>query len=891
MTFRATLLAFVVPAFAIGQPLRIDLNPDNGRGDVKAPGWTPWAIADGKPAKQSFGKITIALESPGGVTANWWKAGFDHPAAMASDGALASKSMSIRITGLTKGPHSLATFHNVFHLGNPGTITLNINGQSSTATPTGQVIHDDRASANWLAFDVPKDGSEIVATLTADAGIVVNGIELDRPDPNRRAIVCVPAPDDEHVDPSKPLTWAVTNPADAYRVFGGTDSANLSLLGETKTPSWPTADLKLTHDRPYYWRIDSVRGKEITTGVVNRFRIRHLAFPEAEGYGRFAIGGRFGRVIAVTNLNDSGPGSLREAVEADGPRFVVFRVGGLIELKSKLIVRNPYLTIAGQTAPGDGICLKNYTVGCSDTHDVVIRHLRIRVGDESGLTQDGSGARGCDHVIFDHCSISWSIDEGFSSRQGKNLTVQRCLIAEALNQANHKKYEPGKGHSFAGSISGDIGSFHHNLLAHCAGRNWSLAGGLDRSGQRLAGRLDLRNNVVYNWQNRTTDGGVLEMNFVNNLYLPGPATKTHTLLKPDPGDWDRGMRAFMAGNVIEGKSFEDNWQAAVGPADGIAKVKSPMPLFEPFVVTTPIDLLLDDVLADAGATKPKRDAVDERVVADVKARSHRSTGSRGKLPGIVDTPGDSGGWPNYATGDLPKDGDGDGDGIPDDWESKHGLNRDDPADATRLGFDGYTNLEWYANSIAGDRASIDPKYRATIRQRADKAVAAAKVTEATARASCLEWVEWHYVSIFDVHAARDRAIAADKSNAVHVAAVRKIAAANVAFIHRMFVAGLRGSVVETQVDAIQDSMTYNVRPTTERVYAEMLPMLKSDEVTRIAALLRQGRDEAIVAGDANEKHEKFRIAKGKITNFLSSRGYDMKAAAAAWAEKQKKKPQ
>jgi hypothetical protein len=224
--------------------------------------------------------------------------------------------------------------------------------------------------------------------------------------------------------------------------------------------------------------VDEVHSSGVVAGEVWRVRVWHLAFPEAEGYGRFAIGGRGGKEYEVTSLNDAGPGSLREAVEASGPRTVVFRVGGLIALKSKLVVRNPYLTVAGQTAPGDGICVTNYTFGCLETHDVVIRHVRIRLGGESGATQDGCGARGCEHVIFDHCSICWSIDEGFSSREGRNLTVQRCLISEALRLAGHAKYVgTGKGHSFAGSISGNVGSFHPNLLAHCTGRNWSLAGG------------------------------------------------------------------------------------------------------------------------------------------------------------------------------------------------------------------------------------------------------------------------------------------------------------------------------------------------------------------------------------------------------------------------------
>src|SRR5690606_33094797 len=138
------------------------------------------------------------------------------------------------------------------------------------------------------------------------------------------------------------------------------------------------------------------------------FRTRHLAFPGAEGYGRFARGGRGGRVIEVTNLDDAGPGSLRAAVEAEGPRTVVFRVGGTINLESKLIIRNPYITIAGQTAPGDGIAVGGYTFGCLGARDVIMRYVRIRVGDTAGTTMDGTGFASTDHAIYDHCSISWS---------------------------------------------------------------------------------------------------------------------------------------------------------------------------------------------------------------------------------------------------------------------------------------------------------------------------------------------------------------------------------------------------------------------------------------------------------------------------------------------------
>ncbi len=349
-------------------------------------------------------------------------------------------------------------------------------------------------------------------------------------------------------------------------------------------------------------------------------------------------------------------------------------MGGTIKLESKLVVREPFLTVAGQTAPGDGICVRGYTFGCLGTHDVILRHLRIRVGDEAGETMDGTGFASTDHSIFDHVSVSWSIDEAVSSRSARNITLQRCIVAEALNIAYHRKYQPGKGHSFAASISGDIGSFHHNLLAHCAGRNWSLAGGLNRAGN-FAGRLDIRNNVVYNWEHRTNDGGVKALNLVNNLYVPGPATRVFHILKPDVGRPDDPQQYFVEGNRMEGHHSEkdDNWQRAVVlPKSDVTNVRLNEPFCDPLVKTHAVSELLDNVLDDVGCNYAGHDAVDQRVLRDVRNRGTSVKGSRGNLPGIIDTQADVGGWPDLRGGQPPVDSDHDG--LPDAWESQHGLN-------------------------------------------------------------------------------------------------------------------------------------------------------------------------------------------------------------------------
>lgn len=445
-------------------------------------------------------------------------------------------------------------------------------------------------------------------------------------------------------------------------------------------------------------------------GAVAAEPARTIAFPGAEGYGRFAQGGRGGRVIAVTNLDDSGPGSLRAAVEAEGPRTVVFEVAGRIVLKSKLVVRpaNSRLTIAGQTAPGLGICISNYNFGVLGARDVIIRYFRVRPGNTAGVTLDGMGLASATDCIIDHCSISWTLDEAFSSRGAKNITLQRTLISEALNAAGHKKYPPGTEHGYAASIGGDIGSFHHNLLAHCAGRNWSLAGGLDKAaGNSYAGRLDIRNNVVYNWKNRTTDGGAHEVNFVANYYKPGPASRYFIALKAQYGGFPGTQRYYVAGNVMPGHFGADEPErartATTERGGRLPTDYSPWAdaeFFPSHVRTQTAEEAYADVLADVGCNFPALDPHDQRVLAEVRAGTVTYKGSRTGLPGLPDSQEDVGGWDDYPVVRRPAGWDTDRDGMPDTWETAHGLDSADPADgqADRDG-DGFTNLEDYLNSL------------------------------------------------------------------------------------------------------------------------------------------------------------------------------------------------
>jgi hypothetical protein len=715
---------------AAAAPLRVELNGDNGRRDVLTRGWTDWRVPDGEAATTTIGDLTFRLRAVGDgskLTAGWWTRGFDFGATLASDGiqvAGPGAAIELVIEGLPPGPHSLTTWHAAWAAPQPAAFDLAIDGNqvATGLSPAHRVTHDDEATILHLGFEATAGEPVVVrvsaATAAADPAVFLNGFAIDAADPRPQVRRPVPADGDEHAAEQPLLRWLAPADAVGFDVYLGTDAAAVAdarpgspeHLGHTDAPTFVAkpATLAARRDRQdpnldWFWRVDATDAAgRVAAGPVWRFRIGLPGFTGAEGHGRLAAGGRGGRTIAVTNLDDSGPGSLRAAIEAEGPRTIVFRVGGTIRLASKLIVRNPYVTIAGQTAPGDGICVRGYTFGCLGAHDVILRHVRIRVGDESGETQDGTGLASCDHSIIDHCSVSWSIDEGVSSRGGRNITVQRCLVSEALNIANHRKYQPGKGHSFAGSISGDIGSFHHNLLAHCAGRNWSLAGGLTR-GQKFAGRLEIRNNVVYNWENRTTDGGVKALDFVGNCYLPGPATRVFHLVKPDTGTPEDPQQYFIAGNRMEGRPQydADNWAAG-----GVVVKPEALPwikLTEPFCPSLITEHSATDayasVMADVGANLPRLDAHDARILREVAARTVSFKGSRGGLPGIIDTQTDVGGWPELRSGVAPADADGDG--MPDAWERAHRLDPADPADANGIPPDAdWTNLEVYLDQLA-----------------------------------------------------------------------------------------------------------------------------------------------------------------------------------------------
>jgi len=407
------------------------------------------------------------------------------------------------------------------------------------------------------------------------------------------------------------------------------------------------------------------------------------AFPGAEGYGRFALGGRGGQVLFVTNLNDKGPGSLRAVIEAQFPRIVVFNVSGTIELQSELRIVHPRITIAGQTAPGDGICLRKYPLIIS-ANDAVVRFIRVRLGDEAGRKVDGIGVRDAENVIVDHCSVSWTLDEAVNTYHGtKNVTIQWCLISESLHNSRLQR-----GHGFAASLGGINTSYHHNLLANNAGRNPSIAG--EMSNPTI--NLDFRNNAIFNWQYRTLDGRPRSINVVNNYYKAGPASrKGLQIVKMQSLEDGSFGRWYVQGNV-----FEDHSRSR--RRNGLVVIDSPNVSLDSAMIDEPVDFApvftetaeaaFENVLLYAGAIRPKRDSHDQRIIREV--RSGRTTFGNG----IISSQTDVGGWPELLSTQPQQDIDTDG--MPDEWERRFSPNGDLSLQSSLdLDNDGYTNLEEY----------------------------------------------------------------------------------------------------------------------------------------------------------------------------------------------------
>jgi len=426
---------------------------------------------------------------------------------------------------------------------------------------------------------------------------------------------------------------------------------------------------------------------------------QQLAFPSAEGFGRFARGGRGGDVYHVSTLEDGGPGSLREAVRsATGPRTIVFDVSGTIRLKDRLIIDKSFLTIAGQSAPGDGICIADQTLQIRDAQHIIMRFVRVRLGDENKPRPSGPdclNTNDVDHVIFDHISVSWGIDGNHDLRRGGNFTLQWSIYAEALNNSLHEKGSHAMLASFR-DLTASI-SLHHNLFASSRERHPTLGGSPRTKPDAIA---DFRNNVIYNVSGATNLANC-RINVINNYYRPGPNTPEKALPLASKTENAGALKVFLAGNVFEGREdltadnhlaidftryakggyLPVNWQ--------LVEAREEFDVGEARPFTESAETALDHVLAAAGASKPS-DLADARLIGGVATRTHR----------LIDSQSEVGGWPELKSKPAPVDTDQDG--MPDAWEIKAGLDPNNAEDRNGdQDGDGYTNLEEYLNALAG----------------------------------------------------------------------------------------------------------------------------------------------------------------------------------------------
>ena len=455
------------------------------------------------------------------------------------------------------------------------------------------------------------------------------------------------------------------------------------------------------------------------------------AFPGAEGGGMYTCGGRGGKVFVVTSLADSGPGTLREACDAGGARIIVFNVAGIIKLERPININAPYVTIAGQTAPGDGICIAGESF-LINTHDVIIRHVRFRRGDTwVGRRDDAIGGNPVGNIIIDHVSASWGLDENMTLYRHMftdgpdnpkaprhkyslvNITIQNSIFSEALDTY---------GHAFGSTLGGQNCLFARNLWANNTGRNPSVG---------MNGTFNFANNVVYNWYHRTMDGGDYSSRYqlINNYYKPGPITPKdepvgHRFIKPESRYKIKGTKIYgkvwVEGNIMEGypEITEDNFkgiqiESMDGAGEFLPQIRSTKRFAMPYFELMDTKDAYEQVLDNSGANFPRRDAVDARIVKQVRENKvdlsnytviedlyqfeHRRLGPDSYKKGIITDIRQVGGYPDYK-GKPVKDSDMDG--MPDKWEKKYGLDPKDPSDAKGdISGDGYSNIEKYINGI------------------------------------------------------------------------------------------------------------------------------------------------------------------------------------------------
>ena len=794
---------------------KIDFDISGKTGQALQEGFVEWVVPEGVSDTKDFdGGIQVTVSAAQGsnpmdaahnddeirhVKTEWWKNGItsgNDGARILGDALIitgddhsyvtsGATKLDVTISGLKAGHHSLQAYHNcVEYEENQGAIPdidIYVNG-IKVKEGVKQSIRKSKfaeAGQSYVEFDVTEGQSVTVSYVsTPKEGIsygrtyvTVNAFVFNEVDNSKIALDPIPNSGEFHAgDGNGNVTLQWTSPASAvkHHVLLGNDADNLSDYVITTEPVCDVTGLDPL--KKYYWRIDEEDASgNISQGEVWLFQPARLAFPGAEGYGRFAIGGRGGSVYHVTTLDDNGDdenpieGSFRYGIKkVSGPRTIVFDVAGVISLKSRLTCSDKFVTIAGQTAPGNGVMLRTCPFGMQS--DGITRFLRMRLGhkkminglipkggdngngveyapEEVGQTDettlsglDGMGMSGNDHAIMDHCSISWTIDEAFSSRSAKAITLQHTLISEALNIAGHPNYSSGTGHGYAATIGagqngGQPGSFHHNLLAHCEGRNWSISGGLDGGGS-YDGHHDIFNNVVYNWGHRASDGGTHELNFVNNYYKKGSATSQNYLLRHQfEGTGSGTQRAYVSGNIREetsGSKTKDALNNTYKYETSGGQVLnwepwSNEPFFPSYANIETAEAAYKNVLSDVGCTQPFFDNHDQRMVNETLNRSYSTKGVRSKKNGIIDTEEDTGceGFDLEKLGIVnatrANDWDSDADGIPNWFEELTGTNASVANNNDDRDGDFYTDLEEYLNWIAVPNFIVEGSQEITLK--------------------------------------------------------------------------------------------------------------------------------------------------------------------------------
>ena len=751
------------PIYAQDKPqLKVDLSIAN-RGDEETlePGYTCWRVKQGKSDTMTENGITCTFFCPGDadydIRTGWSKSYVQNADNKSKNGRLTFDGINLdpntygtftlRITGLPIGRHTLQTYHNCWE-----------NPERFYAAPmvikcNGKVVHErvdlsfgQAVAANaclvTTTFDIAQEGDAVEFEFSTSADVpgtpsagqtnaymspLCNGFELNTASIASQAKDPTPANGDMHVDAddthSVTLKWSpANNTVKEHRLFIALDSIELASKQANATLAYSDTTYQvdgLYSMNTYYWRVDEVDANgQVTEGQIWKFKPRQLAFPGAEGYGRFAQGGRGGSVYHVTNLNnDHNPGSLLYGlVDITEPHTIVFDVSGLIVMDFSSVFVKPYVTIAGQTAPGKGICLKNSNVNIGS--DNICRFMRFKRG--YGDTGNAMGMSGSDHAIVDHTTAAWGTDETVSGRGAKNVSFQYSIIAEALGIADHKNYAAGTNHGFAATIDGKIGSWHHNLLVNCNGRNWSMGGGMDGTNTAI-GQMDIFNNVVYNWYGRTTDGNCHEVNFVGNYYKMGPDTKRKELFiqqYENVGSPESTWRAYVSGNIRENKNHTlsydkkgDTYTIQLSNGDPGPSYESIVdaPFFPSYAVIHSAEEALKIVTSDAGATMPMRDDQHVRVVRETVDGTYTYVGSRSKIKGEIDHEDDCGGFEVYPEETRESDYDTDQDGIPNWYEKLTGsdplvVNHNDDPD-----HDGWTLLEDYLEFMAHPYLILQPE--------------------------------------------------------------------------------------------------------------------------------------------------------------------------------------